>query len=82
MRRDVETSVRAFLIEFVVYGALVAGYYFLVLHFMGDWLFRLFTKDRPTYSVVALALIIGQGFLLEVLTRLLLTWIHPRSNRP
>jgi len=82
MKPDVETSVRAFLIEFVVYAALVAGYYFLVLHFLGDWLFRLFTKDRSTYAAVALALIIGQGFLLEVLTRLLLSWIHPRGNRP
>ena len=82
MKRDVETAVRSFLIEFVVYGALVTGYYFLVLHFLGDWLFHLFSKDRATYAAVALALIIGQGFLLEILTRLLLSWIHPRGNRP
>jgi hypothetical protein len=82
MKRDVETSIRAFLIEFVVYAALVAVYYFLVLHFLGDWLSHLFNQDRRTYAVVALALIIGQGFLLEVLTRVLLTWIHPRGNRP
>ena len=82
MKRDVEASVRAFLIEFVVYAALVAGYYFLVLHFMGDWLWHLFAKDRRTYAAVALALIIGQGFLLEVLTRLLLSWIHPGGKQP
>ena len=80
MKPEVETSVRAFLIEFVVYAALVAGYYFLVLHFLGDWLWHLFTRDRRTYAALALALIIGQGFLLEFLTRFLLSWIHPRGN--
>jgi hypothetical protein len=82
MKPDVENSVRAFLIEFVVYAALVAGYYFLVLHFLGDWLWSLFKNDRHTYAAVSLALIIGQGFLLEILTRLLLSWIHPRSDHP
>jgi hypothetical protein len=82
MKRDVEASVRAFLIEFVVYAALVAVYYFLVLHFLGDWLWHLFATDRRTYAALALALIIGQGFLLEFLTRLLLSWIHARGDRP
>lgn len=80
MKPEVENSVRAFLLEFVLYAVLVAVYYFLVLHFMGDWLWHLFTRDRRTYAAVALALIIGQGFLLEILTRLLLSWIHPRGN--
>ena len=82
MKRDIEASTRAFLIEFVVYAALVALYYFLVLHFMGDWLWGLFKSERRTYAAVSLALIIGQGFLLEVLTRLLLSWIHPRGDHP
>jgi hypothetical protein len=81
MKPEVETSVRAFLIEFVVYAALVAVYYFLVLHFLGDWLWHLFTSDRRTYAALALALIIGQGFLLEILTRVLLAWIHPRGKQ-
>ena len=82
MKREVENSIRAFLIEFVVYAVLVAAYYFLVLHFLGDWLWRLFTSERGTYAAVSLALIIGQGFLLEILTRLLLSWIHPRGDHP
>jgi hypothetical protein len=81
MKPDVENSVRAFLLEFVVYSVLVAVYYFLVLHFMGDWLWHLFTRERRVYAVVALALIIAQGFLLEVLTRFLLSWIHPRGKQ-
>lgn len=80
MKPDVESSVRAFLLEFVVYTALVVVYYFFVLHFLGNWLWHLFTTERRAYAAAALALIIGQGFLLEFLTRFLLSWIHRRGN--
>ncbi|HWX20939.1 MAG TPA: hypothetical protein VN578_13650 [Candidatus Binatia bacterium] len=66
--------------ELVVYAALVAGYYFLVLHFLGTWLEQLFRNERRVYAFVALALILGQGLVLEVLTRLLLTWIKPHTE--
>ncbi len=80
MKRDVENSVRSFLVELVVYAALVAGYYFLVLEFLGDWLNHLFRTERRVYAGLALAVIIGQGFLLELLTRALLSWIKPRTE--
>jgi hypothetical protein len=80
MRRDVENSLRSFFVELVVYAALVAGYYFLVLHFLGHWLYELFQKERRLYAVVSLGLIVGQGLVLEVLTRLLLAWIKPRTE--
>ncbi len=80
MKRDVENSLRSFLVEFVVYAALVAGYYFLVLHFLGGWLNDLFHRERHVYAGVALGLIIGQGLLLELLTRALLAWIKPRTE--
>jgi hypothetical protein len=81
MKRHVENSLRSFLVEFVVYTALVAAYYFLVLHFLGDWLLRLFLHQRNVYAGMALGLIIGQGFLLELLTRSLLGWIKPRTDQ-
>jgi hypothetical protein len=80
MRRDVENSLRSFFVELVIYAALVAGYYFLVLHFLGTWLEQLFQNERRVYAFVALALILGQGLVLEVLTRLLLTWIKPHTE--
>jgi hypothetical protein len=80
MRREVEHSLKSFLIELVVYGVLVAIYYLVVLHFMGQWLYKLFTSHRQEYAAVALTLIIGQGFLLEILTRLLLGYIRPRTE--
>jgi hypothetical protein len=80
MQREVEHSLKSFLIEFVVYGVLVSGYYLLVLHFLGGWLHHLYAAERRTYAAVALALIIGQGFLLEALTRFLLSYIRPRME--
>ncbi len=80
MRHEVENSLRSLLLEFLVYTALVVGYFFLVLHFLGGWLHRLFQTERSFYAAVALILIVGQGFLLEALTRLLLNWIKPRRE--
>ncbi len=80
MKREVENSLRSFLVEFVVYTILVAAYYFLVLHLLGAWLNGLFRSDRTVYAWVALGLIIGQGVLLDALTKLLLVWIRPRTE--
>ena len=70
----------SFLFELVVYAALVIGYFFLVLHFLGGALRGLFETNKTAYAFVALALIIGQGVLLEVLTSALLRfferWLH------
>ena len=72
MKRGFKQSLRSYAIEFLVYGALVTAYYFLVLHFLGGWLHHIFQSDRALYSAVALGLIVGQGLLLEMLTRFLL----------
>jgi hypothetical protein len=63
---------RAMLIELPVYGALVVGYFFAVLHFLSDWLGQLHAHHTLLYAVVAIALIIGQAVLLESITTLLL----------
>ena len=78
MKPGFKSSLRMFVVEFLLYGALVIGYYFAVLHFLGDWLHHLFESDRRVYAGLALGLIIAQGILLEMLTRLLLTLIQPR----
>lgn len=77
MKAQIGWSLRAFLLEMAVYAALIAAYYLLVLHFLGPSLKQLYTEDRRLYAILALALIAGQGLLLEVLTRLLLSWIAP-----
>jgi len=80
MKRKPKISLPSVVLEFLVYGALVTGYYFLVLHFLGGWLNQLFQSDRRLYAGVALGLIIGHGILLEMLTRLLLTLVIPRRE--
>jgi hypothetical protein len=80
MKPEVKHSLKSFLVELMVYAALVAGYYFLVLHFLGDWLLHLFQSERRLYAGVALGLIVAQGLLLEMLTRLLLGWAKPRTE--
>jgi hypothetical protein len=80
MNQELKSSLKSFLIELVVYGALVVGYFFLVLNFLGDWLYRIFQNDHALYAAVALGLIVGQGIVLEVLTRFLLDFIKPRTK--
>ncbi len=80
MKHPVRWSLKPFLLEVLVYAALIALYYFLVLHFLGNALLQLYRDDRRLYAALALALIVGQGLLLEILTRLLLSWIAPREE--
>jgi hypothetical protein len=67
-------TLRAFLIELVVYSALVVVYFFLVLHFLADWINELEPRHIKTYALVSIGLIIGQAVLLEIVT----TWLMRR----
>ncbi len=62
----------AFLIELVVYSALVVGYFFAVLHFLAGWLNNLEKTHIHIYAIVAIVLIIGQAILLETVTTALM----------
>ena len=76
MKPEARSAVFSFLIELAVYAVLVVGYYFLVLHFLGDWLLHMFQDSRKWYAVLSLVLIVAQGFLLETLTTTLLRFIQ------
>lgn len=80
MKIDTAKTLRAFVVELVVYAALVIGYFFLVLHFLGDWLLQLELQHRIVYALTAVLLIIGQAIVLESLTTLLLRMIRGRSE--
>ena len=80
MKTETARTLRAFLIELIVYAVLVVGYFFLVLHFLGDWLYQLEIHRRYTYAGVAILLIIGQAVVLENVTTLLLRIIRGRSE--
>jgi hypothetical protein len=80
MNRKFITALKPFLVELAVYGLLVTVYYFFVLHLLGNGLQNLYQHDRRYYAALSLGLIIGQGLLLEILTRLLLGWLTPRRE--
>jgi hypothetical protein len=81
MKKEIKSMFKSFSIELVVYAVLVVGYFFLVLHFLGAWLYHLFREDRKTYAAMALLLIIGQGIVLEILTRALLGLIRGKREK-
>lgn len=72
MKPKAAKALKAFLIELVVYSALVIGYFFAVLHFLADWLNHLEKAHINIYSLVAIGLIIGQAILLESVTTALM----------
>jgi uncharacterized membrane protein len=71
MNKAETKSVSVFAIELAIYAVLVTVYFFLVLHLLGEWLYRLETQHRVTYAVVALSLIIGQAVILDAVTAFL-----------
>jgi len=80
MKAATTRTLRAFAIELAIYAVLVVGYFFLVLHFLGGWLYQLEIHHRYTYAGVAILLIIGQAVVLENVTTLLLRIIRGRSE--
>ncbi|HEY2047580.1 MAG TPA: hypothetical protein VGG93_13470 [Candidatus Udaeobacter sp.] len=80
MKQDAAKSLRAFAAELGVYAVLVTGYFFLVLHVLGNWLYRLETQHRLLYAFVAVLLIAGQAVVLDALTTVLFRLVRGRSK--
>jgi hypothetical protein len=80
MNQNLKRVFKSFTVELAVYAVLVVAYVLLVLHFLGGWLSELFREERKLYAVVALVLIIGQGYALELITRALLGLIKGKRE--
>ncbi len=78
MKKGAAKSLRAFAIELAVYSVLVTCYFFLVLHLLGNWLYRLESQHRYIYAGVALLLIAGQAVVLDTVTTLLFRLLRGR----
>ena len=70
-KKEKTSTLRAFLIELALYAVFVTGYFFLVLHYLSDWLQDLHLHHVKTYALAAIVLIIGQAVVLESVT----TWL-------
>jgi hypothetical protein len=80
MNKEVASTFKAFAVELVIYAVLVVAYFFLVLHFLGEWLHQLQLHHRYVYASVAILLIIGQAVLLENVTTFLLRLLRGRTE--
>jgi hypothetical protein len=78
MKKDSAKSLRLFAIELAIYSVLVTAYFFLVLHLLGNWLYRLDMQHRILYAVVALLLIAGQAVVLDAVTTVLFRFLRRR----
>jgi hypothetical protein len=79
-KKEAERTLRTFFIELLVYSVLVAAYFFLVLHFLTDWLKQLNAHHIKIYALVSIALIIGQAVVLETVTTGLFRLIRGRPQ--
>ncbi len=87
-KRGIRVSIRSrriasyglFLLELLVYAVFALVYFFLVIRLMGGWTKEIFDRNKIIYAFLALALIMGQGVLLDMLTRVLL-WVNKRKGR-
>ncbi len=80
MKKETSQTLKAFSIELAIYSVLVVGYFFFVLHFLGEWLPGLFEQHKYIYATVAVLLILLQAVVLEILTSFLLRLLHGRSE--
>ena len=80
MKKETAKTFRAFLIELTIYAVLVIGYFFLVLHLLGEWLYHLEAHHRYVYAIVALLLIAGQAVALDAVTTLLFRLLRGRRR--
>jgi hypothetical protein len=80
MNIETRKTLVSFSIELFVYSILVVAYFFLVLHFLGGWLFDLEKHEIKTYALVSIGLIIGQAVVLESVTTFLLRFLRGRSE--
>jgi hypothetical protein len=71
-----KTLVRNFVVEILIYGALVVGYFLLVLRLLGGPLDLLFQRNLMLYGIVGLVLIAAQGMLLDAVTSYILRWLR------
>jgi hypothetical protein len=59
------------LVEIAVYSVLVTGYLLVVLRALSPFLLRISQDNRVLYAALAVALMLGQGVVLEFATTLL-----------
>ena len=69
-----------FWLEIAVYSALIVGYLLLVLKTLDRPIARLYVQHRVSYAFAAVLLILLQGIVLELLTKVLVGIFRPAGR--
>jgi hypothetical protein len=69
MKKALKDYLKSMAVKLPIYAVFVTVYIVVVLKFLRKPLLGWFTSDRELYAVLALGLIVGQGFVLELTTR-------------
>lgn len=67
--------IRNFFIEIAVYGILLVGYFFIVIHYLRDPLIDFFNNNLVAYAVIGLGLLVAQAVVFESITSLLFDFL-------
>ena len=78
-KKEKTKTFRAFLVELAIYIVFVTVYFFLVLHFLANWLQDLYLHHVNVYALMTIVLIIGQAVFLEAVTTWLLRFLRRRA---
>jgi hypothetical protein len=80
MKASDKAMVRSFVPETLLYGALAAGFCSCVARFLRKALVTAFHRHPALYAILALALMIFQGFVLERSSHALFWLLRRRSK--
>ena len=62
-------------LEIIIYGVLIFGYFTLVLRYLDAWLVDMFNTNLVTYAFIGLGLIFTQAVILDFITSYLMKYI-------
>ncbi len=80
MKAKARSALFALSVELLVYAILIAIYFLLVLHLLGTSLAQIETEHIRWYSVLCVALILGQSIALETITSFLVRLLRRRAR--
>jgi hypothetical protein len=80
MESQGSNRLRAYILELLVYSALIVVYVLLVLSLLDGWLKNLYDISKTRYAIVCLLLIIGQSVVLDTVTSLLVKLFRGRID--
>jgi hypothetical protein len=82
MSSKLKSTAKRFIPETLLYGALAATYCFGVIRVLGSFLQKISHEHRAEYGLLALGLMIFQGFALERATHVLCSFFLRAGKDP